>query len=39
MFFPMGSREERFEEFGWPPRQRGSEHLESEDDDGETTGR
>ena len=31
MFFPLGSREESFEEFGWPPRQRDSEHLASED--------
>ena len=39
MFFPMGSPEESFKEFGWPPRQRDSEHLESEDEDNETTGR
>ena len=39
MFFPMGSQEESFEEFGWSPRQRDSEPLESEDGNGETTGR
>lgn len=39
MFFPMGSQEESFEEFGWPPRQRDSEHLESDDGNSETTAR
>lgn len=38
MFFPTGSLEESFVEFGWPPRQRDAEHLESEDGDSETPG-